>query len=327
MAMPSRIAPGKVFNRWTAIRYVSSQENRANPRWLFKCVCGNERVRSVGSVVHGSSKSCGCLRAEILSTVRVGDVFNRLTAVRPDGNGRDSRWRFKCVCGKEHVAKLYEVRMGAIKSCGCLKDETRLSPIQVGDIFGNLTAVRFDGNTGSWIFKCVCGNECSPVTHKIRIGKIKSCGCHPLCPNSRVEKEHKVKRAKSRESGKCRLTAMFSTLKSSAEKRGIPFAILKSDIATLAEKQQWRCAQTGIPLNLTYGNGQQPFGPTIDRIDNDIGYEPGNIQLVCFMYNCAKNQFTTSDVFRLARALIDQQQKTLIETLKFRRITQWHSPA
>lgn len=106
-----------------------------------------------------------------------------------------------------------------------------------------------------------------------------------------------------REDRSYRVVQMFHTVKCSARTRGLPFILLKSDIIALAEKQDWKCARTGIDLDLTAGQGTRPFGPSVDRIDNARGYEPGNIQIVCTIYNYAKNAFTDADVLTLATAL------------------------
>lgn len=35
-----------------------------------------------------------------------------------------------------------------------------------------------------------------------------------------------------------------------------------------------------------------PHVVSIDRIDNDLGYVRGNVELVCYAYNVAKNKYT-----------------------------------
>lgn len=292
---------GDKFNRWTAVRFV--ERRGSNYFWLFRCSCGAEKVRGTSSVTSGNSRSCGCIRKEILATVRVGDVFTRLTAVRPyhekPGGGY---WLFRCICGTEHPAKIYEVRNGGIKSCGCLRDERRLPPIQIGDTFSDLTAVRPIDGSPLWLFKCSCGTECSPRPQRVVNGRIKSCGCRRSI--------YETSRVAVLESKKSRLTRMYCTRKRDSRLRGISFSISKSDIGDLAEQQGWRCARTGISLDLTASDGMKPFGPSLDRINNNIGYEPGNIQLVCYMYNSAKNQFTDEDVLRFASELLKHSSDT-----------------
>ena len=40
------------------------------------------------------------------------------------------------------------------------------------------------------------------------------------------------------------------------------------------------------------GNGRQPFQPSLDRIDNNRGYELGNIKVIWLIENYARNTFT-----------------------------------
>jgi hypothetical protein len=54
-----------------------------------------------------------------------GERYARLTAVRRLPNkGRSTRWLFRCECGAETEASLGAVKSGAIKSCGCLNNES-----------------------------------------------------------------------------------------------------------------------------------------------------------------------------------------------------------
>ncbi len=103
--------------------------------------------------------------------------------------------------------------------------------------------------------------------------------------------------------GSYRVVRMFNSIKYSARRRKVPFALLKSDLSSALDHQQWKCAKTGIPFDLTVGDGRKPFGPAVDRIKNEIGYLPGNIQIVCNIYNFAKMDFSDADVLRMAEAL------------------------
>lgn len=60
---------GQVFGRLIALFQVCSGKH---PKWLFRCECGVEKVMQSGNVETGKSKSCGCLRREV-----VGDQFRK----------------------------------------------------------------------------------------------------------------------------------------------------------------------------------------------------------------------------------------------------------
>lgn len=56
----------------------------------------------------------------------VGMVFGYLTAIRfagytESGAGKNKTWLCRCVCGKETLKTVYNLKNGSTKSCGCLK--------------------------------------------------------------------------------------------------------------------------------------------------------------------------------------------------------------
>lgn len=56
---------GKVFERWEVIQRAESR--KGNTFYLCKCECGTMREVNARSLMHGLSKSCGCLHNELLS--------------------------------------------------------------------------------------------------------------------------------------------------------------------------------------------------------------------------------------------------------------------
>lgn len=64
-------------------------------------------------------------------TIQAGQTFSRLTAMKfhsyasDASGGNRMKWIFRCICGVEKALVASRVISGAIKSCGCLGDETR----------------------------------------------------------------------------------------------------------------------------------------------------------------------------------------------------------
>jgi hypothetical protein len=74
--------------------------------------------------------------------------------------------------------------------------------------------------------------------------------------------------------------------KARAKKRGIEFAITVSDIVIPSH-----CPVLGIALEtgIGLGGGPQEHSPAIDRMDNTVGYVPGNVRVISYRANRLKN--------------------------------------
>lgn len=64
----------------------------------------------------------GAFKGATMKPIPIGKIFNRLTVLADAGQDLRSKRRVKCrcACGKETEADLYNVKSGAVKSCGCL---------------------------------------------------------------------------------------------------------------------------------------------------------------------------------------------------------------
>lgn len=61
---------GLQFGRWTVIRRATVEEERHYKNcgyWLCRCECGSEALVNSSMLKSGKSKSCGCLRREIMT--------------------------------------------------------------------------------------------------------------------------------------------------------------------------------------------------------------------------------------------------------------------
>jgi hypothetical protein len=59
---------GREFGRLTVLRFAHRTEHR-RAMWLCRCECGRELAVDGGNLRAGTSKSCGCLRAEVISAL------------------------------------------------------------------------------------------------------------------------------------------------------------------------------------------------------------------------------------------------------------------
>ena len=102
----------------TALK-LADNNNPKNPRWLFKCDCGNETVKSKYSVANNRTRSCGCIQAVKNIT---GIKYGMLTAIKyiETRKWKAHYWLFKCDCGETCVKSKRDVLIGRTRSCGCL---------------------------------------------------------------------------------------------------------------------------------------------------------------------------------------------------------------
>ena len=149
---------GKKFNLWTVIhRVVLPNESQSN--WLCQCECGVQRVVKGGSLVHGRSKSCGCIK--IITEDLTGKKVGRLTVIEfLEGVRKDRKRAYKCLCdcGNEFVANAPELVGNKIQSCGCAGKEQARKAVEKAreNVFGGGTNIaditkrglRIDNKTG-----------------------------------------------------------------------------------------------------------------------------------------------------------------------------------
>ena len=89
------------------------------------------------------------------------------------------------------------------------------------------------------------------------------------------------------------LKQIFNNLKASAKKRNIPFALTISDLNELSIPLT--CPVLGIPVYFNTGQVNDN-SISFDRINNDIGYIPGNIIAISYRANRLKSDATLQEL-------------------------------
>jgi hypothetical protein len=133
-----------------------------------------------------------------------------------------------------------------------------------GKRFGRLVALepteKRSGHKVVWRCQCDCGNECLVAVNHLNDGRRVSCGCAKL-GNRRAEKHGHYGSPTWRS---------WSSMKTRCGNRNV--------------KEFQRYGGRGIKVcdrweyldNFLQDMGDRPSGRTLDRIDNDGNYEPGN---------------------------------------------------
>ena len=95
---------------------------------------------------------------------------------------------------------------------------------------------------------------------------------------------------------------MILAARSRAKRHSVPFSITEADIVIPSH-----CPILGIPLVTASGKrGSTPNSPSIDRIRPELGYVPGNVQVISHRANAIKNDATLAELERVgdwARAI------------------------
>ena len=196
-----------------------------------------------------------------------GERFGMLTVFRFDSLRKGyAYWLCKCDCGNTACVKSAALRSGHSKSCGCGKNH--LEDL-AGQRFGRLTAIEVDKartKRVGWFCRCDCGAQVSVSADKLKSGETKSCGCYKSDRLSITKSTHGLARPGNvhyLHSAWCQMRARCQDATHPAYPsyggRGITvcdrwedFALFVSDV------------------------GERPEGRSLDRIDNNGPYSPGN---------------------------------------------------
>jgi hypothetical protein len=202
-----------------------------------------------------------------------GQRFGRLTVLGCAGHikmpdGRAMRmWDCICDCGRRITARQGNIRAGGTTSCGCIGMEQRRAKVidLAGQRFGRLVVVARSGSNGRggamWLCRCDCGQEKVVSSKCIRTGETSSCGC--LQKDANVTHRMSYHPAYRSWAGMCqRCTNPKTPYWHIYGGRGI----------TVCER--WMHSFEAFWED---NPGWHP-GLSLDRIDNDGNYEPGNVR-------------------------------------------------
>lgn len=161
-----------------------------------------------------------------------------------------------------------------------------------GMVFGRLTARWPSGyrkKSIQWLCSCECGGLTVAALGNLRTGVTRSCGC--------MHKEMVRDMHTTHGMSKTSEYAMWLSAKMRARIKNLPFDLTVSDIV-IPEL----CPLLEIPivaglLRLTDAS------PSLDRIKAELGYVRGNIQVISYKANRAKNNLSLAEMELLVKNL------------------------
>ena len=133
MARRITLTKGEMFGELIVLDGDLSIEGSRKVHAKCQCSCGNVTVKVVSDIRRGTTRSCGCLRKDVLdknaykhTTKLTKKKYGMLTLITDNGvkNGKGEYVsKFMCDCGNEVVLSNLRVTQGKTKSCGCLRKE------------------------------------------------------------------------------------------------------------------------------------------------------------------------------------------------------------
>ncbi len=154
----------------------------------FQCDCGNIFSDTPSRIFDGHRKTCG--KCNILYSPKIknseerksmiGKKYNMLTVVDFVQKPNSSKWYAKCICdcGNKKLSLPYQIKSGAVKSCGCLKIKQSknfgsMQPLSKGNLKDGRSKHPLYGTWQQMIDRC----ENPQVNHYDRYGGrgIKVC--------------------------------------------------------------------------------------------------------------------------------------------------------
>lgn len=104
------------------------------------------------------------------------------------------------------------------------------------------------------------------------------------------------------------LQVRFLAARDRAKRKNLPFNITKEYIKELWDKQNGKCAISGIDMTFEQCNGRIPTNVSIDQINPNEGYVIGNIQLVCMAVNQFKSDLNMEEVYMFCENIIKNKK-------------------
>lgn len=203
-----------------------------------------------------------------------GQRFGRLTVIGRAGKANDGhiRWKCRCDCGNECEVIGKDLRRGHTQSCGCLHKDVLMKDLK-GKRFGRLTAIEAVGVSKEfyvlWRCVCDCGNEHITTSSRLVSGECKSCGC--------LVSEIDIARLTTHEMSRSKIYCTWAGMKQRC------YNIFNKSYQRYGGRgiivcDEWR---DDFVAFYNYVSKLEHFGEegySLDRIDNDGNYEPGNIR-------------------------------------------------
>lgn len=125
-------------------------------------------------------------------------------------------------------------------------------------------------------------------------GRLNQCrSCHKVASQARSPRY--FQRRYKTPAG--RAQRLFNGARQRARQKSLDFDLTLEWVRQVIDEGV--CSVTGIPFDFD----TKSFAPSLDRIDNDLGYTKENVRAVVWIFNRARGDGSDADVLRLVEAL------------------------
>jgi hypothetical protein len=186
---------------------------------------------------------------------------------------------------------------------GFKKDYHPNTKVLLNQKFGKLTVVEYIGvgthkHNAVWKCLCECGNEHIVTGYVLNKGRTTSCGC----VRTKYNLENKYL------GGKYITGRQFGKYKINAKQRKLVFDITVEDVENQYEKQNKKCALSGVQIQFNdrcIGLNINNHSASIDRKDSNQGYTKENIQIVTKNINMSKMKKSDEEFIKMCCEVAD----------------------
>lgn len=234
----------------------------------------------------------------------IGKTFGKWTVL--DGPVRDGKWQqiswnCKCSCGVEKVVSNTYLKKN-INNCNkCRLLEHENLDNLIGQKFGNWTVIKITNEKNKKnhsvikvVCECPCKNQQSYLASRFKRNRYGRC---LKCNVSEKRKGYK--------------TSYWWRIKRNAYSRKIELEIEFDEVMNLLDKQEWKCAISGLPIKfpINASNKYRKEGTaSLDRIDSSKGYTIDNVQWLHKDINMLKTKFPQSQFIEYCHAVSTYQK-------------------
>ena len=265
------LAAGERFDCWTSLE----PGLNAHQRVLCRCACGAERKVEAHALRRGKSRYCN--RSKHMSPsfqyLEAGERFGQWVTLESARLGTD-HVPCRCDCGKERHVMGTRLKNGNSLACGSPvhRKDHRSPYLAAGERFTRLVTLEDASDSKFHVLcRCDCGMEKRLRAASLR--RQKSCGC---LRRERLRENSKRMNTKHGLSRHPQYATWCSILRRTTNPRDPAYASYGGRGIQMHEP--WR---TNVEAFITWMDetlGPRPPLMSLDRIDNDGDYAPGNLR-------------------------------------------------